>query len=196
MAVTPVRLREEATMRRNILRWLGSVACGALLAGFGSANISKAEIVTYATVSGWDAFGGTTDNGTKVCGVSTSGNGKSIAIKYFAGDNNVIIHLTSDRWQLKEGVHVRVQLRFDQGSSWAASAVGFHSGDAAVLEGTVPYGQIRSFFNEFRVANTLAVQFPNQNVEEWSVYLSGTDEIANKFIGCIGWMSKGQQYIY
>jgi hypothetical protein len=159
-----------------------------LAVGMGGAG---AEVTTFARAGGWRAFGGTTDSGKMVCGVSTQGGGRWFGIKYFHNDDALTIQLSKDTWKVKDGVKVRVEMQFDRETPWTARATSFHmrDGDAA-LEFEVPSRAIGQWLSEFRRSNTLYVRFPDSNVDDWRAGLAGTSEIADRMGDCLRAMRK------
>ncbi len=100
-------------MNRTTL--LGAAAIAATLL---SAPAS-AEVRTYARAGAWEAFGGSSNNGQKVCGVSTSGDGKYIGVKYYKGDSSLTIQLSNTAWKVTDGTKVAVTMKFDSQSPGA-----------------------------------------------------------------------------
>ena len=66
---------------------LGLAAGLTIMMGSASARVS-----TLANEGSWTAFGGTSDNGTPMCGMSSSGGGKWFGVKYFKGDTGFTVH--------------------------------------------------------------------------------------------------------
>lgn len=146
-----------------------------------------AEVVVFARAGAWQAFGGTTDDGKRLCGISTSGEGIWFGVKYFRGDNGFTVQLSSTDWSLKDGEKVKVIMRFDRLSPWTGAATGFHmtDGDAA-LELEIPADKLTLWLREFRQSNTLLVEFPEaDDVEDWKVSLAGTTAITDRLVACM-----------
>ncbi len=158
-----------------------------LLLTLALAASAHASVRTFARAGTWQAFGGTANNGTPLCGMSSRGNGLWFGVKYFKGNNGFTIQLSSKRWTLKRGVKVNVSMQFDNQAPWSASATGFHmtNGNAA-LEFSVPRNKLGLWLREFRNAATLVVGFPNQkSISDWRVGLSGTTTVSAYMISCI-----------
>ncbi|MGE0418801.1 MAG: hypothetical protein AB7O80_18510 [Acetobacteraceae bacterium] len=154
-------------------------------------SAAQAEVTTFARAGGWRAFGGTTNNGKMVCGVSTEGGGRWFGVKYFHNDDALTVQLSKDSWKVKDGTKVRVQMQFDDESAWSARATAFHMSDGdAALEFEVPSKAIGQWLGEFRRSNTLFVRFPDSNVDDWRANLAGTSEIADRMGDCLRAMRK------
>src|SRR5579872_6138525 len=99
-----------------------------------SAGRGTADTHVLARTGAWQAFGGTTEDGQPVCGISSSGAGKYFGLKYFAGDNTLTIQLGNNAWTLKNKIKVKVRMQFDNNSPWNATGTGMHfsGGDAGL----------------------------------------------------------------
>jgi hypothetical protein len=150
------------------------------------ANTALADTEVLARAGAWEAFGGTSNNGHALCGVSTSGSGKYFGIKYFRGDDTLTIQLGNDKWTLKDNIKVRVQLQFDHAVPWRGNATGMHFSDGdAGLEFNINRNQLDQFIGEFRDANGVTVSFLGEDVSDWYGSLEGTDAVSNMFARCI-----------
>lgn len=147
---------------------------------------AQAEVSTLARAGSWQAFGGRSDDGKPLCGMSTRGKGMWFGVKYFKNDKGFTIQLSSDDWKLNNGAKIKTTMRFDRESPWTATATGFHMSDGdAALEFEVPIDKLRLWLSEFRAANTLIIGFPNDKVQDWRVDLSGTTAVSNTMVACM-----------
>ena len=148
---------------------------------------ARAEVTVFAKAGAWEAFGGRTNDGKRVCGISTSGDDMWLGVKYFAGDDGFTIQLSSTDWTVKDGERVKVIMRFDRLSPWSGAATGFHMSDGdAALELEIPANKLTLWLREFRQSNTLLVEFPEApDVEDWKVDLAGTTAITDRMIACM-----------
>jgi hypothetical protein len=159
------------------IMWLAAVAAAAL-----AGAPATADVADYYSAGFWTAFSGTSNSGTPMCGVSTSGSqGRFIGIKYFRGSSAFTIHVIRDGWYIPGGTAVRVTLQFDNNSPWIASG----SGSGQTIEMSVPERSMNTFFNEFRYASTLAITFNQGNEGRWIVRLRGTNAITAAFFQCV-----------
>lgn len=167
-------------------RLLATVTAATLALGL-LAGIAQARVVTLAKAGSWEAFGGTSNNGTPTCGMSSSGSGLWFGVKYFKGETGFTVQLSSTKWTLKDGVKVKVTMQFDRESPWSATATGFHMSDGdAALEFQVPRNKLGLWLREFRAANTLIVGFPDEGkVNDWRVSLAGTTAVSTHMVNCI-----------
>lgn len=172
---------------------LGKTTLAAVCALAIGAVAAQAEVTTFARAGGWRAYGGTTNNGKMLCGVSTEGGGRWFGIKYFKDDNALTIQLSKDTWKVKDGNKIKIQMQFDRESPWTANATAFHMSDGdAALEFEVPSRMVNQWLTEFRRSNTLFVRFPDSNVDDWRAGLSGTSEIADRMGDCLRAMAKSR----
>jgi hypothetical protein len=170
---------------RRLLASTG-LALGLMAAAPAFAPRAQAEVSVFARAGAWQAFGGKSDDGKKLCGMSTSGGGMWFGVKYFKNDDGFTVQLSNTEWKLKDGVKVKVTMRFDRASPWSAVSTGFHMNDGdAALEFEVPVNKLRQWLTEFRAANVLQVGFPDDNVEDWKVDLRGTTAVSNYMVACM-----------
>jgi hypothetical protein len=149
-----------------------------------------AEVVTFERSGWWEAFGGRSDNGRKLCGVSVSGGGRWFSIKYFEGDPHLTVHLSKDTWKVRNDTQIDLLMKFDNESPWKARATAFHMNNGhAALQFTISSRQIRQWIGEFRESYVLYIRFPNSNVEDWQADLTGTQQIADALTRCLLVMS-------
>lgn len=144
---------------------------------------ARAAVHTFARAGAWRAFSGTADNGQKVCGISAffAGAERAFMIKYFAGDRDLVIQIEKRSWNVPEGSHVPVRLRFDQYGPWHAAA----GGHGRFLDITVGRASLGAFMREFRLAYALTIRFPNGNENPWHADLTGTNLISGDFVACV-----------
>ncbi len=165
---------------------LRALAAIAALIVFCAAGAASANVRVLAQVGDWQAYGGTATNGTRMCGVSTSGEGKYFSVKYFYGDATFTIQLGSNGWRIGNGAKQRMTMRFDNNQPWRATGTGFHfSNGQAALELSVAKDQLRAFLGEFRASNALRVAFDGGAVSGWWVSLAGTSAVSQVFVRCI-----------
>src|ERR1700686_4866663 len=98
-----------------------TIACVMLAAG---SSFADTEVLAHA--GAWQAFGGTTNSGRGVCGMSSTDGGKYFGLKYFSGEDTLTVQLGNSQWTVKDKIKVKVMLRFDQETAWNAVAIGMH----------------------------------------------------------------------
>lgn len=153
------------------------------------ATAAQAEVKTYSRAGAWEAFGGTSNSGQKLCGVSTSGDGKYIGIKYYKGDSSLTIQLSNTKWKVTDGTKVGVTMKFDDESPWRARATSYHMSDGdAALQFEIDEDQLARWMAEFRRSYNLIIGFPNDKVDDWRASLRGTSSIADSMAECLRWM--------
>jgi hypothetical protein len=151
-----------------------------------SSSIANSQTRIFARVGGWESFGGLSNIGRAVCGISSRGPGKYFGLKYFAGNDSVTIQLGSASWQVRSSVRQRVVLRFDQAAPWNGVATGIHFGNGeAGLEFNIRRGQLDQFMREFRGSSSLLIGFPESSASAWRADLRGTDTISGSLVRCI-----------
>ncbi len=163
------------------------LAAAALALALALISPALAEVVVFARAGAWEAFGGRTEDGKRLCGISTSGQGMWLGVKYFRGDDGFTVQFSSTDWKVKDGEKVKLTMRFDRLSPWSGAATGFHMSDGdAALELEIPADKLTPWLREFRQSNTLLVAFPEApDVADWKVSLAGTTAITDRLIACM-----------
>ena len=156
------------------------------LAAMTASAPARADVTTFAKAGVWEAYGGTSNDGQGLCGVSTRGGGKWIGVKYYKGDESITIQLSNTAWTVTDGDKVSVVMRFDDESPWRAKGTAFHmrDGDAA-LEFSINEDQLATFMREFRQSDFMIIRFPDSKVEDWRANLAGTSKVADSMSECL-----------
>jgi len=155
--------------------------------GYAPKAEAACHIVVFSNAGVWKAYGGPCDSGPKMCGVSTSGEGKFFGLKYFQHDNTFTIQLGSNQWSIKNGAKQSVTMKIDQNTEWTAVGTGFHFDDGDPgLQFEIKSNQLDTFMKEFSTGNQLVVRFPGaREVTDWVASLDGSDKISESFVNCI-----------
>jgi len=148
---------------------------------------AEAATTVIAKAGAWQAFHGTSTDGTEVCGISTTWpDNRYFGLKFYKGDKTFTIQLGSPKWQINDGTKQRVFMQIDQNARWVATASGMHfSKEEAGLEFEINSGEVSTFVSEFRGGSQLLLQFPDFNVEDWTAALDGTRTLIGSFLNCI-----------
>ncbi|MCO6415411.1 hypothetical protein JYK14_04365 [Siccirubricoccus sp. KC 17139] len=155
---------------------------------------AAAETRTIGVFGAWEAFGGATNDGRPVCGVSTSWqDGRYFGIKYWQGQPHFTVQLIKPSWQIPAGTRVPVALQFDQLGPWTANATGNPATATAggFVEFTVPFNRLENFLREFRYANAAAVTFRQGSEPMWRLSLSGSNAASQAMADCVSRMAGG-----
>jgi len=146
----------------------------------------SADVTTIMRAGGWEAYGGRSTDDVKVCGISATGGGRWLGVKYYDGDNHLTIQLTKNTWRIPAGRQFEVYMQFDNEVPWQARATSFYMpnvGDA--LQFKLNKKDIEHWFSEFVASNSLYLRFPNSYVEDWEADLSSSHQIAQAMIYCL-----------
>jgi hypothetical protein len=152
-----------------------------------ASGIADAATVVIARSGPWQAFAGTSTDGTQVCGVSTRWpDDRYFGVKYYKGDNTLTIQLGNPKWQIDNGAKQRVRMQIDQNARWVATAIGMHfSKEEAGLQFEIAANQLSSFVEQFRNGDQLYLTFPGSDASDWAASLGGTQNIIGSFANCI-----------
>jgi hypothetical protein len=165
------------------------------IVGISSALMSTADatgMTRLAQAGGWEVFRGVSDDGRLLCGMTTSGGGRWLGIKYFNGDSSVIIQISKNTWVVKNSTDVEVSMQFDNETPWNAAATAFHMSDGdAALEFRIGSDALAQWVSEFARSDKLYVRFPYEKyIENWQADLSVSQEMANEWAHCIATMNR------
>jgi hypothetical protein len=161
---------------------------GAVVAGLWLASgVAYADTTIIARAGPWEAFAGTSTDGTKVCGVSTSwDDDRYFGVKYYKGDDTITIQMGSPKWTIDDGAKQRVVMKIDRNSDWTATASGMHfSKKDAGLQFEIAKKQLSIFVQEFGDGEQLRLSFPGSDADDWTVSLQGTETLIGSFDNCI-----------
>lgn len=142
-----------------------------------------AEVQETARSGAWTNLEGIADSGQPMCGMSINGDGRIFVVKYFAGDENLFIHMGRVGWSLRPGASVKVRLAFGSATPWAATASAI--GDGRLIQFQVPNSMVPVFEREFRASARFTVDFPGTREEGWAGSMVGSNGAATEFVRCI-----------
>ncbi len=161
-----------------------TIILAALIAVMGTSG-ATAEVRDIYQYGYWDVFAGEADDGTMTCGVSSSGNGIFMSLKYFHGNGYITVHLSDDDWFGRYGAGdvFPIAMSFDRRPAWEANASVFQARNIVMIEFTVGASDINRFMDQFKAANRANVTF--RDGERWWFSLTGSRRAAEKFEECI-----------
>ena len=162
--------------------WIGAAVFSAVCL---AAAIAQADVKVIASDGGWEAFGGTTSNGTPVCGISEDLSEKYFSVKLFSGNDTFTIQLADKGWNLVKGTKYDLTMRFDQNKVWRATGVGFvfDDGDPGI-EYTIRRQELPEFTREFGNSSGLVLHLAKPGTQDWTIDLSGVKSVKTAFETC------------
>ncbi len=150
------------------------------------ASAAVAEPRELATSGYWRAFGGTSDNGTPVCGVQTTfginGSGGGFLLKWFAGNDFLTVQLYRPSWNIPRDVQAPVTVVLD-GQRW--NVVGKAGVRPNMLEFYVRPEKVREFVHDFTAANGMVVTFDTGSERPWTASLAGNSAVVDVMVRCV-----------
>lgn len=142
---------------------------------------AAAETRILFSSGAWSAFGGTADDGRRVCGVITGGpHGKTMAITYFQGTSFLEVQIGKTSWAIPDGTRVRMTLQFGNGAPWVAPG----RGRGNVVYGRIAGDQVRAFMTELRAAGSGVLEFLDGNEGSWAIDLTGSGSAVVVMMQC------------
>lgn len=112
-----------------------------------SSSVS-AQTIVLGRFGYWESFGGTSVDGTQICGVSTlMTHDRFVGIKYFSGTDYFIIQVMKKSWVIPRNTQISVQFYIGENTPWDATAVGrTDSQIGGIVEFKIPASSLRPFF--------------------------------------------------
>ena len=166
-------------MKRSLVVAAAALAASLLVAP------AQAETATLAQSGIWEAFGGSTESGRPVCGISAEPGGRYFGLKLFAGNDTFTIQMGTSEWQLKDDAEVELTMLYDANPGWRATGTVIHFSDGdAGLEFRIKREELERFQREFRTSRQLQIQFTD-GLPDWNLSLDGAGELDGAFQTCI-----------
>ena len=168
------------------MRLFGSalLAAGVLLAA--AALPAAAEVVETHRHGHWIAIEGTTQNGSRVCGVSTRSAADApsayVGVKFFPDRGQLDVHMAKPSWSIPTGTGVPVEIEFDGAAgSWAT---GHAAGNGGMVTLSVNPRRAGEFLAEFGAASRGTIRFGGDEAP-WTVDLSGSGVAVQAMMDCV-----------
>lgn len=138
---------------------------------------------TLATVGGWSAFGGTSSDGSSVCGmlVKDDATSRYLMIKHFETDNYIIVQAVRPSWNMRQQTPLDVYMKLDSHAAWQGTGTGYQDR----VEWRINGDKFFQFVKEFQSSNRLIVSFPQGSEAPWTASLYGSAAIANVWMRCM-----------
>jgi hypothetical protein len=156
------------------------VAVMACAAAFGGTAMAG-ETHSLGGAGLWSAYGGTTDDGRSICGITTLGpTGKRISIQQTSGQTGIDVLLRKDSWTIPPNTPLDIAVQFDSGGSFSGRAMG--EGPQLVLG--MSFAQSVPFMRGVRDGSVIEVTFPNGNEPIWAGGLGGSSRSIDLFNTC------------
>ena len=159
-----------------------ALAAGVLLAASPPAAAAVVETHRYGH---WIAIEGTTQSGSRVCGVSTRSAASPslyVGVKFFPDRGQLDVHMAKPSWSIPGGTGVPVEIEFDGSpGSWAT---GHAAGDGGMVTLSVNPRRMGEFLAEFSAAPRGTIRFGGGEAP-WTVDLSGSAAAVQAMVDCI-----------
>lgn len=173
----------------SVSRILPAMAMVAGLIGLGAAG-AQAQNATPARelvrAGQWAALSAVSDRGVPMCIMGTTSGPLSFYVKHFRGEQQLVVHIFHDSWNMEPGSRAALQLQIDQ-ESWSASATALASRRG--LEITVRGDEIGRFATALRGGTTMTLGFPTARLGPWQIQLAGSDVASGAFGQCVSAMN-------
>jgi hypothetical protein len=187
------KIRKGLQPRKTATRHLASTVAFAafVLANPLSAYPTHADTMHIGESGYWTAFGGTSDKGTPVCGISTLGSQRALLIKWFKGEDKLTAQIFKDTWHMREGANVPIRMQLGGYSPWAATALG----RGEELEFAIPVRNVAQFEREVRSSSKLRISFSGSE-SDWEGQLAGAGEMMSLMVRCMQVLGEDTQPVY
>lgn len=166
-------------MKSLLVTAVASFAIGVLV----SSALAETEVL--ARSGNWEAFGGTTDTGRPLCGISAEVEGRYFGLKLFSGNDTFTVQMGTSEWKLDDGTEIELTMHYDTNLPWRATGTVMHFSDGdAGLEFRIKRDELERFQEEFRTTSELQVKF-NDVLPNWQFSLQGAGELDGALQTCI-----------
>ena len=153
-----------------------------LLAALLLPGLAYAKVGRIYAAGDWSVFAGRSNDGTKVCVMSTRWNdGRYVGIKRFGADHYLTVQASRPNWRF-DGENVRVSVAMDNFTPWHASAI-TESGHS-MLQFKVPGSAVGEFTHELDVSSHMVLTMGKNNIT-WPIDLIGTSRATEAFVSCL-----------
>lgn len=143
---------------------------------------AQSKTATLQKQGRWEAFGGTDDSGTQVCGViNTEEADRVFVIKRYAGSRDLTVQMLKNTWRISDR-RVATNIRFDFYPPWEAEAL---PAPPDGLRLRIPEELAASFMREFGSSQVLRISFPAGD-QTWELPLAGSPVISRTMLECSG----------
>ena len=150
-------------------------------------GVALAQTQTLATAGAWRTYGGTSNNGTPVCGMSTQDrdSGRELHVKFFRGSQYLAVQMFKASWRIPNSARMQVVIQIDATPRMQAGAVPVQEANGRGLQWNIGQATLRDFLVRFREGSRMTVSFPSGSEPSWVTYLSGTAEVLRAFSDCV-----------
>ncbi|MFL1463138.1 hypothetical protein ACI6QG_13095 [Roseococcus sp. DSY-14] len=158
--------------------------------GLGLAGVLAAAAPALAQTSrlggagAWEAYGGRSQDGTRLCGmtVSNANRSRSLHFKWYMGTPGFVVQAFGQGWRIPPGTTLRVTLAVDGNPPWTTQGA---TGNGTMVQWRVQGDAFRPFTNQFRAGSRMTVAFPDGSETPWSVSLAGSSATLDLFTRCV-----------
>ena len=144
-----------------------------------------AQVQTYYHAGAWDAFSGRSETGGPVCGVGTTnpGDNRRLSMRFDIGGSDTTFTASKPSWSIPENTRITVVMQVGLNTPWTVQGTGQPSGHSIVW--TLDRDRIQLFDQQFRMAPSMTLSFPDGNEQAWSLSLAGSTAISDTFGRCV-----------
>lgn len=147
---------------------------------------THAETTSIVRIKDWQAFGGTTEKGRPVCGVSIDVGGKYFGVKYFAGTDTAVVQMGGKTLKIAKDAQQAVKFRIDSHDGWKATGLGiiFNDGEPGI-EFRIKKDELDQFVEQLQSGSGLIVSLISSANDDWEFDLTGTRSVHSAIGRCI-----------
>jgi len=126
-------------------------------------------------------------NGVKVIGMYTLNTGSGFYIKYYEDDSSrLYVQLFKNGWQFPtDGVDVPLNIKFDNGEAYPATARARMENSTAVVETWLAPNLVGKFMDELMHADKMTVTFEQGDEKPWVAEMQGSRETGTMFMEAV-----------
>ena len=162
--------------------WLRiSAAVIAVATALAMAQPAGAQTATIAESGAWRAFAGTTQDGTRTCGMDVhSTDDRRFLLQAYGGNTWITVRAVSMRWHIPDGTRIPVIIRIGR-ATWEATA----RGSGMEAQWRIDGSTIATWETAFRLGSVMEIFFVEGNEPPWRISLRGSNVITSVFSRCL-----------
>jgi hypothetical protein len=166
--------------------WLRAATVAGTVAVFSIAAPAAAETQVSARYGYWSVLEGTTNQGSRVCGVASMGSApekRYLAVRFFPDEGYLEVQVAKDTWAIPSGTKVPLEIEFNgYPGAWRSQSGG--NGDGRYIYQRFNSDAAVNFLREFRGASSGVIRFGG-NESAWAMNLTGSSAAVGAMIDCI-----------
>ena len=173
-------LRRE--LSRQFRPSLTIAVAAAAIAGTIAAGPAEARTTLIKKQGSWEAFGGTDESGTPLCGIITAeAVDRVFIVKRYPNTKVLVLQMLKEGWRISPDQQTAATMRFDLFPPWEVEALAMPPDG---IRFTIPEELADAFLKEFGSAKTMRIAFPKNGDQAWELAVAGNQLMVSTMLEC------------